>query len=134
MSAVNLNILLGKIKSVSFQNVKLATVLIFLLLTYIASNSTNTVQSNVSYNITNPTEKIFKKTNCVSCVADNFFNNKSSIQFNKRFQSECGLIFISHFLELFVCEKNFADLNFSLIQCFTFSSVYIICLRGPPAF
>ena len=135
MSEVNLHILFRKIKSALFQNLKLAA---FLCCLFFTSNTiTKAIPSDNKTNF-NLFTSITKKADGVTCISPNTttksIKNESSLRFNKRFQAECGLILISHFLELFVCKNNFSDLNFSLTKCFTAPSLYSICLRGPPVF
>lgn len=135
MQEINFHISLKKINSALFQNLKLAAFLYCLFFTYNTISKAIPSDNKVNFNLST---SITKKADGVTCISPNTtmksINNESSIRFNKRFQPECGLILISHFLELFVCKNNFSDLNFSLTKCFTAPSLYSICLRGPPVF
>ncbi len=134
MSKLYLHTLIKKIKAVLFHSMKLTAVLVCLLLC--SSNAITKViplDNNVNFNLST---SISKKTDCATCISPNTnaetFNNKSSIRFNKRFQSKCCILHTSHFFELIKSEKKFAELNFSIIKCFTIPPFSTLCLRGPP--
>ncbi len=132
MLEINFQILISFTKVELFHNMRLIS---FLCCFFFASHTTNFAKSISNEAIYSHSVLEKKNVSNVTLLSEfniKFFNSKSSLHFNKRFQPECGLISISYFDDSFIYKPNYANINFIFTKCFTLPPFNAFLLRGPP--